>query len=42
MFDSFQVAGEIYLLGFVIAMVMAAIIKVMLFIINKTEGRSKK
>ncbi|MDR0850948.1 MAG: hypothetical protein LBN36_00480 [Clostridiales Family XIII bacterium] len=33
------IAGEVYFLGFVIALLMAVVIKVMLFIIRKTSKK---
>lgn len=37
--QSFMIAGEIYLLGFVIALLMAVVIKIVLFAIRKTEKK---
>lgn len=38
--EAFYVAGQIYLLGFVIAMGMAGLIKLMLILIRRSEGKA--
>ena len=38
--QGFMIAGEIYLLGFVISLLMAVVIKVVLYAIRKTDKKS--